>query len=310
LKDSIKIFAPATVANVSCGFDIFGLAVNEPGDEVIVSKRSDSKIVIQAITGDDGKLTYDPAKNTVTVPIISFLDAQGIAAGFDIILNKKMPLGSGLGSSSASSVAGVFAVNELLGKPLASADLLSYAMEGERIACGAAHADNVAPALMGGFVIIRSYAPLDYFKIQTPAELFVSIVHPDVEVNTKDARNILRNEVSLKTVISQMGNVAGLVAGMLSNDYALIGRSMEDKIIEPARSILIPQFFEVKQAALDAGALGCSISGAGPSIFSFSRGIETAQKVAEAKRKIFESVGIKANVFVSSINQNGPIILD
>jgi homoserine kinase len=309
-KDSIKIFAPATVANVSCGFDIFGLAVNEPGDEVIVSKRNDNKIVIQNITGDEGKLTYDATKNTVTVPIISFLDAQGITAGYDIILNKKMPLGSGLGSSSASSVAGVFAVNELLGKPLAAADLLRYAMEGERIACGAAHADNVAPALMGGFVVIRSYAPLDYFKIQTPAELYVSIVHPDIEVNTKDARNILRDEVSLKTVISQMGNVAGLVAGMLSSDYALIGRSMEDKIIEPARSILIPQFFEVKQAALDAGALGCSISGAGPSIFSFSKGIEIAQKVAEAKRKIFESVGIRANVFVSSINQNGPIILD
>jgi homoserine kinase len=310
LKDSIKIFAPATVANVSCGFDIFGLAVDEPGDEVIVSRRNDDKIVIQNIIGDDGKLTYDAYKNAVTVPIISFLEAQNIRKGFDIVLNKKMPLGSGLGSSSASSVAGVFAVNELLGKPLASADLLSYAMEGERIACGAAHADNVAPALMGGFVVIRSYAPLDYFKIKTPSELFVSIVHPDIEVNTKDARNILRNEVSLKTVISQMGNVAGLVAGMLSNDYALIGRSMEDKIIEPARSILIPQFFEVKQAALDAGALGCSISGAGPSIFSFSKGIETAQKVAEAKRKIFESVGIKANVFVSAINQNGPIILD
>jgi homoserine kinase len=309
-QDSIKIFAPATVANVSCGFDIFGLAVNEPGDEVIVTKRNDSKIVIQAITGDDGKLTYDPARNTVTVPIITYLEKQQNTSGFDILLNKKMPLGSGLGSSSASSVAGVFAVNELLGRPLAAANLLSFAMEGERVACGAAHADNVAPALMGGFVIIRSYSPLDYFKIQTPAELFVSIVHPDIEVNTKDARNILRNEVSLKTVISQMGNVAGLVAGMLSNDYALIGRSMEDKIIEPARSILIPQFFEVKQAALDAGALGCSISGAGPSIFSFSRGMETAQKVAKAKRKVFESVGIKANVFVSSINQNGPIILD
>ena len=310
MKDSIKIFAPATVANVSCGFDIFGLAVNEPGDEVIVSKRTDDKIVIQAISGDEGKLTYDPNKNTVTVPIISYLESQGLKAGFDIILNKKMPLGSGLGSSSASSVAGVFAINELLGKPLQAADLLSFAMEGERIACGAAHADNVAPALMGGFVVIRSYAPLDYFKISTPSDLFVSIVHPDIEVNTKDARNILRNEVSLKTVISQMGNVAGLVAGMLSSDYDLIGRSMEDKIIEPARAILIPQFMEVKQASLAAGALGCSISGAGPSIFSFSKGIETAQKVAEAKRKIFASVGIHANVFVSSINQNGPIILD
>jgi homoserine kinase len=308
MSESIKIFAPATVANVSCGFDIFGLAVNEPGDEVIVSKRSDNKLVITSITGDNGKLTCNPEKNTVTVPIIKYLSSLDLDIGFDIVLNKKMPLGSGLGSSSASAVAGVFAVNKLLNEPLKNADLLGFAMEGERVACGSAHADNVAPALMGGFVIIRSYEPLDYFKISTPSDLYVSIVHPEIEVNTKDARKILRNEVPLKIAIAQMGNVAGLVSGLLTGDYGLIGRSMEDKIIEPARAILIPEFFNVKNAALQAGALGCSISGAGPSIFSFSKGQETAQKVAEAKRKVFEQKGIKTNVFVSAINQNGPQI--
>ncbi|AFK04790.1 Homoserine kinase [Emticicia oligotrophica DSM 17448] len=307
--DSIKIFAPATVANVACGFDIFGFAVDAPGDEVIVRKRTDKQIVITQITGDEGKLTYDISKNTVSVPILKYLQYTQISEGFDIELHKKMPLGSGLGSSSASSVAGVFAVNELLGKPLVSKDLLPFSMEGERVACGSAHADNVAPALLGGFVVVRSYNPLDVFKVPTPSELFVTIVHPDIEVNTKDARHILRNEVSMKNTIAQMGNVAGMIAGLMQADYQLIANSMIDFIIEPVRAILIPEFFEVKNAALDAGALGCSISGAGPSIFAFSKGLETAEKVGIAMKSSFEKVGIIANAYVSGINQEGPKII-
>jgi homoserine kinase len=310
MKDSISVFAPATVANVSCGFDIFGLAVNEPGDKVILKTRKDDQIKIVEISGDEGRLTYDIHKNTVTVPILAYLEKIGKKQGLDVYLHKEMPLGSGLGSSSASSVAGVFALNELLGKPLASHELLPFAMRGEEVACGAAHADNVAPALLGGFVVIRSYEPLDYFKIQTPEELHVSIVHPDIEVNTKDARKILRPEVSLKTTIRQMGNVAGLVAGILQSDYGLISRSMQDHIIEPARAILIPHFFEVKEAALAQGALGCSISGAGPSIFAFSKGKEQAEKVGAAMKTVFMHSGIKTNLFVSSINKNGPQIID
>jgi homoserine kinase len=307
--DSIKIFAPATVANVACGFDIFGLAVDNPGDEVVLRKRQDNKIIITKITGDEGKLPLNPEKNTVTVPIISYLKSIDSQAGFDVELRKKMPLGSGLGSSSASSVAGVFAVNQLLGNPLTSKELLPFSMEGERIACGSAHADNVAPALLGGFAVIRSYSPLDIFKVPTPENLYVTIVHPDIEVNTKDARYILRNEVQLKKVISQMGNVAGLIAGLMQSDYALIGRSMVDFIIEPIRSILIPEYFNVKNAALEAGALGCSISGAGPSIFAFSEGKETAEKVSIAMQKVFNKVEISTNAFVSTINQNGPKII-
>ena len=220
-----------------------------------------------------------------------------------------MPLGSGLGSSSASSVAGVFAANELLDKPLEINALLPFSMEGERVACGAAHADNVAPALLGGFVIIRSYDPLDFIKINTPDELFVSIVHPDLEVNTKDARIILRQEAILKKIIAQTGNVAGMVAGLMTSNYGLIGRSMQDYLVEPNRAILIPYFNEVKEAALNTGALGASISGAGPSIFAFSEGRETAEKVGQAMKTIFESAGIKTNLFVSGVNQNGPRIL-
>jgi homoserine kinase len=203
--DSIKIFAPATVANVACGFDIFGFAVDNPGDEVVVRKRNQKGIIITKITGDNGKLTYIPEKNAVTVPIIKFLEKIESEQGFELELHKKMPLGSGLGSSSASSVAGVYAVNELLGKPLTIKELLPFSMEGERVACGSAHADNVAPALLGGFIVVRSYNPLDTIKIPTPTDLFCTIVHPDIEVNTKDARFILRNEVSMKNTIAQMG---------------------------------------------------------------------------------------------------------
>jgi homoserine kinase len=308
--DSIKVFAPATVANVSCGFDIFGLAVDNPGDEVILKRRNDNKIVIQDITGDNGKLTRDETRNAVSVPIIRYLNQIESNAGFDIILNKKMALGSGLGSSSASSVAGVFAANKLLGEPLQTNDLLSFAMEGERVACGSAHADNVAPALRGGFVVVRSYSPLDVFNVPTPDNLYITLIHPDVEVNTKDARHILKNEVSMNKAISQMGNVAGMIAGLMSSDYKLIGRSMVDFIIEPIRSILIPQFFEVKMAAMDTGALGCSISGAGPSIFTFSEGRETADNVALAMKAEFEKVNISATTYVSTINQTGPKVLD
>ncbi|ADQ16392.1 homoserine kinase [Leadbetterella byssophila DSM 17132] len=307
--NSIKVFAPATVANVACGFDIFGLAVDNPGDEVILTRRNDSQICIQEITGDGGKLTKDPNKNTVTVPIIKYLESIGSNAGFDVVLHKKMALGSGLGSSSASAVAGVFAANELLGQPLKRKELLPFAMEGERVACGAAHADNVAPALLGGFVVVRSYSPLDVFQVPVPEDLFVSLIHPDVEVNTKDARHILKNEVSMNKAISQMGNVSGMIAGLMSSDYGLIGRSMVDFIIEPIRSILIPRFFEVKMAAMDAGALGCSISGAGPSIFAFSKGRETAEKVATAMKNEFETVNIQATTYVSTINVGGPKIL-
>ncbi len=310
MSESINIFAPATVANVSCGFDIFGLAVDNPGDEVVVSLRSDDKIVIQEITGDEGKLTLNPEKNTVSVPILRYLEKLQIKQGFDIKLHKKMPLGSGLGSSSASAVAGVFAANQLLNTPMKVDELLPFSMEGERVACGAAHADNVAPSLLGGFVIIRSYNPLDFVKISTPEELYVSIVHPDLEVNTKDARIILRQEAILNKIIAQTGNVAGMVAGLLTSNYELIGRSMTDHLIEPNRAILIPYFDEVKKAAIETGALGASISGAGPSIFAFSKGKEMADLVGQTMKQVFESADIHTNLFVSGINQTGPKILD
>ena len=310
IVNSIRVFAPATVANVACGFDIFGFAVDNPGDQITLTLSDEPGVRIKDITGDGGRLSREASKNTAGIAIQSFLKfINRQEVGLDVILHKKMPLGSGLGSSAASAVAGVFAANELLGRPLPTIKLLPFAMEGERFASGSAHADNVGPSLLGGFVVIRSYQPLDVIRIDTKAQLFCTLVHPDIEVNTKDARFILKNEVSLKNTITQMGNVAGLIAGLMTPDYELISRSLVDVIIEPVRAILIPEFNEAKKAARDAGALGCSISGSGPSMFAWSRDLQTAEKVGEAMQQAFLSVGITSETYVSQINQQGPRVL-
>jgi homoserine kinase len=308
--NSVKAFAPATVANVACGFDIFGFAIEEPGDVVELRRCDKPGIVITDIIGDEGRLPRNAEKNAVTVVMLRLLEHLGIQdLGCEVVLHKNMPLGSGMGSSAASAVAGVVAMNELLGNPLTRQELLPFAMEGERMASGSAHADNVGPSLLGGFVVIRSYTPLDIFTIPVPEDLYCTLVHPDIEINTKDARFILRNEVSLKNTIAQMGNVAGLVAGLMKADYELIGRSMVDVIIEPVRSILIPEFKEVKLAAISAGALGCSISGSGPSMFALSRGMEYAVKAGNTMQQKFAEAGIESSVHVSAINRGGAVIL-
>lgn len=307
--ESIKVFAPATVANVACGFDVLGFAVDSPGDEVILKKTNTGTVVIKEITGDEGRLPKNPMSNTVSISIIQFLEQINSKQGIEITLHKKMPLGSGLGSSAASTVAGVFAINELMGNPLTRAELLPFAMEGERLACGSAHADNVGPALMGGFVLIRSYDPLDVIKIPTPKELYATIIHPQIEVQTKDAREILRKQIPIKSAIIQWGNVGGLIAGLMLSDYGLIGRSLQDVIVEPIRSILIPGFDQVKQAAMNAGALGGSISGSGPSMFTLSRDYGTAVRVGKAMEAEFKKIGIGNEVYVSKINENGPVVM-
>ncbi len=307
--ETIKVFAPATVANVTCGFDILGFAVDQPGDEIMLRKSNSGQVRIVQITGDDGILPKDPEKNTCGAVIQMFLRDLGSDQGVDIYLDKKMPLGSGLGSSAASSVAAIFAINELLGKPRKLEELLPYAMEGERVACGAAHADNVAPGLYGGFVLIRSYDPLDVIKLKTPDELFATLVHPQIEVKTKDAREILRKQIFFKDSVKQSGNVAGLVAGLLTSDYDLISRSMHDYIVEPVRSILIPGFSIVKEAILELGALGAGISGSGPSIFALSKDLDMANRIANKMKSIYSGFEIENETYVSRINQTGPKII-
>lgn len=309
MPDSISVFAPATVANVTCGFDILGFAVDAPGDEITLTKSDSGLVRILDITGDDGALPRDPDKNSCSAVIKKYLSDLGISPGIDIVLHKKMPLGSGLGSSAASAVAAIFAVNELLGKPLKPEQLLPYAMEGERVACGSAHADNVAPGLYGGFVLIRSYDPLDVIKLNTPPDLHATLVHPHIEVRTKDAREILRKQIYFKDSVKQSGNVAGLVAGLLTSDYDLISRSMHDYIVEPVRSILIPGYSEVKESAMSIGALGAGISGSGPSIFALSKERKTAEAIGESMKKIYAGFKIDCEIYISKINQIGPKIL-
>ena len=309
MKKQIHVYAPATVANVACGFDILGFAVDSPGDEVILRTKKEPGVSIAKITGDQGKLPLDPKKNTAGVAILSFLKRLKSNQGIEIELHKKMPLGSGLGSSAASAVAGAFAVNGLFGNPLKKEELLPFALEGERLACGFAHADNAAPALFGGFVLIRSYSPLDVIKIPTPEKLFCTIVHPQIEIRTEYARKILKDEIPLKDAIIQWGNIAGLITGLMKSDYGLIERSMQDVIIEPVRSILIPKFKEIKNAALEAGALGCGISGSGPSIFALSISNKIAKAVGTAMQRNFRSLEIESEIYISKINQQGPRIL-
>lgn len=311
----IKVFAPATVANVACGFDIMGFAVDNPGDVIEIWLKDEPGVVIQDITGDDGKLPRDPEKNTAGVAVNRMLAHKNIPFGVDIVLHKYMPLGSGLGSSSASAVAGLHAVNELLFEHAPEyaydrkEDLLPFAMEGERIACGSAHADNVAPALIGGFILVRSYQPLDVIKIPTPESLHCTIFHPHIEVQTKDARGILKKQLLMKDAIVQWGNTAGLIAGLWQCDFGLIGRSMEDVIVEPVRSILIPGFDKVKSAAMEAGALGCGISGSGPSLFALSKNRKSAEAIGKAMHDAFASIYVDGETYISPINRNGPKII-
>jgi homoserine kinase len=311
MRDSVKVFAPATVANVVCGFDVLGFAVNEPGDEVIMRLTETTGVIISKITGDEGRLPLDPAKNTVSASVQHYLQhIDRTDVGIDIVLNKKMPIGSGLGSSSASTVAGLFAINTLMGNILTAAELVPFAMKGEELACGYGHADNVAPALLGGFVLIRSYEPLDVISLPFPEELYAAIVYPEVDVPTKDARQMIRSKVLLKDAVKQWGNVAGLVAGLFMKDYDLIGRSMVDGLVEPTRSILIPQFYEMRAIAMEMGAISFGISGSGPSVFALTKDQDTARRITAELQRQLKSIQINSLAFVSSVNKKGPVIVD
>ena len=306
----IKVFAPATVANVVCGFDVLGFAVNEPGDEVVMRLVDEPGVRLLKITGDDGRLPLDSAKNTVSASVQHYLShLNRLDVGVEIELHKKMPIGSGLGSSSASTVAGLFAINQLMGNLLTPKELVPFAMKGEELACGYGHADNVAPALLGGFVLIRSYDPLDIVALPTPSNLFAAIVYPEVDVPTKDARQMIRAKVLLKDAVTQWGNVAGLVSGLFLNDIDLVGRSMKDVLIEPVRSILIPDFEVLRSLAMDNGAVGFGISGSGPSVFALTKDEASARKITDAQQQHLSKLNINSNAYVSSVNAEGPRVI-
>ncbi|PCJ93268.1 MAG: homoserine kinase [Flavobacteriaceae bacterium] len=301
--EEIRVFCPATIANISCGFDVLGVALDAVGDEMVVRKTKTPGIKITKIIGQN--LPLETKKNVAGVAALALLDKSDYTGGFEIEIYKNIKPGSGIGSSAASSTGAVWAINELLGKPFSNLELVQFSMEGERLASGTAHADNVAPALYGGFTLVRSYEPLDIVKINTPKELYATVIHPQIEIKTADSRKILKTNITLQNGIKQWGNVGGLIAGLFTEDYDLIGRSLEDHIVEPIRSILIPGFNEIKTNSIEAGALGCGISGSGPSIFALSKGEATALKVAQAMKNTYQKIGIDYDVHTSKINPIG-----
>lgn len=304
-KESITVFAPATVANVACGFDVLGFALDHPGDEITVSFVDGPGVSIHHIEGDEGRLPYDPERNSAGVSVRALLAALNVKQGISLKISKKMPLGSGLGSSAASAAGAVYGLNQLLGEPLPVEELVKFAMEGERAACGTAHADNVAPALLGGFVLIRSYAPLDLVRIPVNLQYHCAILKPCMEILTQESRAILGDTVPLKALVAQTGNLGGLIIGLMTDNTKLIARSMVDVIAEPHRAQLIKGYHQIKTAALHSGALGCNISGSGPSIFALCTSKNVAEKVGAAMRQACFENGVESVLYVSQINGGG-----
>jgi homoserine kinase len=301
-SDFLTLYSPATVANMVCGFDVLGFALEAPFDTMQLRLTEQPGVTITH--EDDFDLPTEPARNVAGAALLALLRAAPAGTGFDMRINKAILPGSGIGSSAASAAGAVVGANHLLGNIFSKEELVRFAMFGEEVASGAQHADNIAPAIYGGVTLIRSAEPLDVVPLQAPP-LHVTVVHPQIEVRTSDARQILKQQVTLKAAIRQWGNVAGLVAGLLKSDYQLIGRSLEDNIVEPVRSILIPGFAAVKARSLEAGALGGGISGSGPSIFMLSESQATAQAVADAMREVYEQLGVDFHIHVSTINTTG-----
>jgi homoserine kinase len=319
MTSRVRVFAPATVANLGPGFDVLGLALERPGDIVEAELGPAQGVEIVQVTGDHGALSTDPEKNVAgraAGDVLRRAAALGRTGadgrGVRLWLHKQMPLASGLGSSGASSVAGAVAANCLLGQPFTRRELLSSAMEGERAASGSPHADNVAPGLLGGIVLIRSYEPLEIVSLPVPGSLWIAVAHPHCELSTATARAVVRrHQYSIAEVVINLGNLGALVAALHAGDLALLGRSVEDALVEPLRAPLIPGFPEVKAAARASGGLGCSIAGAGPSVFALCADLAAADRAGAAMCRAFRtSANLGCDLFVGQVNQTGAQVLD
>ncbi|MEJ2544407.1 MAG: homoserine kinase [Calditrichaceae bacterium] len=283
-KKEIRAFAPASVANVGCGFDIFGFALHVPGDEVYIKAKNDPGIKITKISGDDNRLPKDASLNTAGASLQAMMDFLSTDFGIEMEIHKKMPIGSGLGSSAASSVASVFALNEMLNEPLDKQKLLEFAIAGEKISSGdSIHLDNITACLYGGFILVRSKDPIDIVKIPTPKGLHCAVLHPQIEIKTEASRRLLRKQITLEKAVTQWGNVAGTVSALFTSNFELLKRSLDDVVVVPDRAELIPKYYQIYEAAMSMGAIGCSISGSGPSVLS--------------------------DLYISAINDEGPKVI-
>ncbi|MDA9092723.1 homoserine kinase [Polaribacter sp.] len=305
--DYLKIFAPATVANVSCGFDSLGFAVDAIGDEMTFTKTVEKGVKITNITG--AVLPYNVDENAASAVIKKILLEAKADFGIALTIHKGFSPGSGLGSSAASAAGAAFGVNQFLTHQYSNLELTKFAMFGEEVACGSAIADNVAAAIYGGFVLVRSYEPLEVIKLPVPEELRVIAIHPQIAIKTKDAREVLPKEIALQDAVTQWANVGGLVSGLFTNNYELISNSLVDVIVEPFRKGLIPFFDEVKTNAIKAGALGAGISGSGPTIFALCKGDKSAKNVYKAIEAAYQETGIGFEMFISKINPQGMKII-
>ena len=307
MKNEIKIFSPATVANVACGFDVLGFCLNTIGDEMVIRKTEKKGIKITKIEGYD--LPFEAEKNVAGVSALAMYNALQPDCGFEIEIYKKIKPGSGIGSSSASAAGSVFGMNVLLGYPLNKTQLTNFAMKGEALASKCEHADNLAPAIFGGFTLVKSACPLHVLELPTPSDVFATLIHPQIEIKTSESRAILPKDIPLSNAITQWANVGSLVHALHTSDYKLLKDSLNDVVIEPYRKQLIPHFDAIKKASLQAGALGCAISGSGPSIFMLSKGDATAQNVEKAIRDVYAKTDIAFETYVSKINTEGIKIL-
>lgn len=298
----VSVLAPATVSNVVCGFDCLGFALSEPNDKITL-RRIDERIV-RILHHDNFGLPTDPEKNVAGVALLALMRDADLDFGFEIEITKGIMPGSGVGSSAASSCGAVVAANRILDNRFSKDQLVGFAIEGERLASGARHADNVAPCIFGGFTLVRSVEPLDIVSLDFPP-LYAIVIHPQIEIKTAEARAILPNVVPLRDAVRQWANLGAFVAALARGDRALLARSMEDLIVEPVRRSLIPKFDEIKKAALSAGALGGGISGSGPSIFMLCDGPELASNVAAEMRRVFEPTDIGFNIYLSEISSDG-----
>jgi homoserine kinase len=307
----IRVFAPATVANIGPGFDVLGLALSSPGDLLDAELVDAPGVEIVEVTGDDGRLSRDATKNVVGLAAADVLRRAGSAKGLRLWLHKRMPFASGLGSSGASSAAGAVAANEMLGRPLSPRDVVLSAMEGECAASGTAHADNVAPSVMGGIVLVRSYDPFEMVELPVPDGLRIAVVHPHCQVPTSEARRLVKERAyGLDVIVPNIGSIAALVAALYRGDLPLLGRSIDDRIIEPLRATLIPGFVAVKDAALGAGAFGCSIAGSGPSVFAFAGSDASAQCVGEAMQMAFKNAAsLDSDLFWGKVSTEGARVI-
>jgi homoserine kinase len=303
--DWIRLRAPGTVANLVCGYDVLGLCLEAPFDLMEMRLLDERRVVVRS--ADGFPLPEDPERNTAGAPLMALMHEWADAPGFEVVIHKKIKPGSGIGSSAASAAGAVVGANHLLRNRFSSSDLVRLAMYGEEVASGVQHADNIAPCIYGGVTLIRCTAPLDIVPIPAPP-LHITVIHPQIEVRTSDARRILRREVTLKDAVTQWGNVGGLVAGFMKNDLALISRSLSDVIVEPVRSILIPRFDELKRQCMAAGALGGGISGSGPSVFMLSADAETALRVEQAMQSVYTATGLSFHTYVTAISNTGVML--